>query len=127
MIKYKKENRHWIKTKAFLCNNCGFRLELSPYYIQVAKDFACPCCTSKDSWKPLSHATPKELDNELYKKLLIANNRLKYVGGRFKVAKDYKKFNEWLETEVKEVRPDLYPFLKGWVWDVEMSEDADYA
>lgn len=86
-----------ISTDSFVCTVCGYQIEVSSYWIKNAKkDIYCPACQSKDDWKKTSlvsipEATKKAMDNELWKKLLIAQNPDKFSRGYFKLTKNYKK------------------------------------
>ena len=83
--------------------NCGFELrQISNFWLKQQREFKCPACGGVETWKkiPLVN-TNKEIERvrarETWKKLLIAQNKSKFVKGKWKLTKNWKAYNEWIE------------------------------
>lgn len=87
----------------FVCMHCGFQLrDISTWWIRKQSSVICPACQLTNGWKKVSLVSvPQEvkraLEDETWKKLLIAQNPRKYHRGYFKLSKNWKKFYNWLD------------------------------
>ena len=92
-----------INKTNLICMNCGFELrQISKFWLKQQPNFKCPACGGTESWKHIPHvSTNKDIERvrqqETWKKLLIAQNKSKFDKGYWKLTKNWKAYNEWLE------------------------------
>ena len=91
-----------------ICMNCGFELkDISTYWLKQQKDFACPACSGTNNWKKVQmvirdKAIERVREKETWKKLLIAQNKSKFDRGKWKLTKNWKAYNDWMEEMADE-------------------------
>lgn len=99
-----------ISKSNLICMNCGFELrQISIYWLKQQKEFKCPACNGVDTWKKIPLvSTNKEIERvrerETWKKLLIAQNKTKFVKGDWKLTKNWKAYNNWVEEMQEEYK-----------------------
>jgi hypothetical protein len=88
-------------TVSLTCLNCGYAYSgLSTFWLrrlaESGGDVKCRVCGG-NVWRNTKNCTPAQRDNVLWKKLLVAQNKEKFVPGRWKLNRKYKKFYDKVE------------------------------
>lgn len=91
-----------IKQANLICMNCGFEVYISTFWAKQGGNLKCPACGSPNSWRKIPYVgTDKKIEllrqKELWKKLIIAQNPSQFREGKWKVAKGWKKYLDWIE------------------------------
>lgn len=100
-----------VLRKRVICLNCGYELEISPFYASLKNNLSCPVCTSKDKWKKFDGYYKN--NNETWKSLLVTMHptKFKMVNGEVKLMQKWERYYDELKA-LKKNNPRLYEILR---------------
>lgn len=85
-----------------MCRHCGFPLSRDSYWAKLVGDVKCPACKRLDGWQRRDLADKRVLELCLWKNLLIAEYRDRYLKGTFRLTKEFRRFKDFvLEMEAR--------------------------
>ena len=108
-------------TVSLVCLNCGYMYkDLSKFYLKHLVDMKCSVCGA-NTWRNAKNCTDQQRDNSLWKKLLVVQHKEKFVPGKWKLNRRYRKFYD----SVEDLSPKARKALKAYAGDNPVPEGME--